>query len=230
MSKVINVDQVKLSKVSVDIQVIRVGSKQMTLAVFEQLVRESLIDWETLQLRGIPWGWVNRHNKECGTTNHLHIIWQAGNHLLRDDVYQRSEIPQEIESRKQVKKALADAAAVYFLEHEHEAEDENGFWKHQRKMLLKEGYVYIRFNKVNFFAFTYEFDVLMAVRRFLLNKNERSRNEVKIILRNKYKKDPNFQELLERVKSAAYKNIQVRQKWEEIYTSLKNLPQLFIAV
>lgn len=228
VGKVIDVDQAKLSKVSVDIQVVRVGGKQMTLAVFRQLVHEPLIDWKTLQLRGVPWGWVNYH-KDCRFGKHLHIIWQAGNRLLRSDVYQDhifSKVPQWTESCRRAEEFIADTAAVRFLRRG----DEAGFWQELREKLERNGTIDCRLGRINFFVHPEKFTVLQAVKNFLWRKEERWRIEAEATLRNKYGKVPDFEELWERVQVAVGEAERVLQKWEEFYASLESLPQLFIAV
>lgn len=52
------ISDISISTASVDIQVMRVGAKQMTLAVFRQLQRQDIFD-ESGELLAVPWGWVN---------------------------------------------------------------------------------------------------------------------------------------------------------------------------
>jgi hypothetical protein len=47
-----------ITTATVDIQVIRIGTKQMTLAVFRQLPRKDIFDLSG-NLLADPWGWVN---------------------------------------------------------------------------------------------------------------------------------------------------------------------------
>ena len=54
----IRVDDVRVSTVTVEIQVIRIGTKQMTLAVFRQLPSKNIFGIDG-NLRAAPWGWVN---------------------------------------------------------------------------------------------------------------------------------------------------------------------------
>lgn len=229
MSKVIAADQAKVSTVSVDIQVVRVGNKQMTLAVFKQLVRKPLIDWNTVQLRGIPWGWVNYH-KDCISADHLHVIWQDGNRLLRNDVYQYYiyKTSQWEEIRSRAKEALADAAAVHFLQRE--PEDGTGFWREFREKLKQNGLIECRLGGVDLSVSPGEFTVLQAVKEFLWRKEERWRSEAEVRLRDKYGEVPDFQELWEKVQNAVGEAEQILDKWDKLYSSLKSLPQLFIAV
>ena len=56
--KLVSVDNVTISTATVDIQVMRIGSKQMTLAVFRQLQRKDIFD-ECGKLLAPPWGWMN---------------------------------------------------------------------------------------------------------------------------------------------------------------------------
>lgn len=77
----INVEQASIKTASVEIKVVTINGKQMTLSVFRQLENEDIIDPETLQLKGIPWGrvnyWWGDERGEC------HIIWQKNGKLRR---------------------------------------------------------------------------------------------------------------------------------------------------
>jgi hypothetical protein len=53
-----HVTDITISTATVDIQVMRIGTKQMTLAVFRQLPEKDIFDcWGNLLAP--PWGWVN---------------------------------------------------------------------------------------------------------------------------------------------------------------------------
>lgn len=60
MKEPISVNGAQITTVTVDIEVIRIGSKQMTLAVFRQLQNKDIFD-DDGNLVAPPWGWVN-HN------------------------------------------------------------------------------------------------------------------------------------------------------------------------
>ncbi len=107
--KSITITDASIKQVSIEVKVIKIDNKQMTLAVFRQLPEERLIDHLTGKLRGIPWGRVNYH-VECSDAvpvltyghevidkvfqekgrkhvdPHLHIVWQKGNELRRSIV------------------------------------------------------------------------------------------------------------------------------------------------
>lgn len=71
---------------TIAVRSLTLNSKQVTLSVFRQLIKEDLIDAETEQLRGVPWGTVNYFWGDC-KDNHLHIVWQKGEELRRACVY-----------------------------------------------------------------------------------------------------------------------------------------------
>jgi hypothetical protein len=82
---------------SVNIQTLRVGKKQVTMGLFRQLPRDILLDPQTLQLRGVPWGHVNYwwDGDGSGSVYHtqassakLHVVWQLGDTLKRAIVHE----------------------------------------------------------------------------------------------------------------------------------------------
>jgi hypothetical protein len=79
---------------SVEIQTLRVGKKQVTMGMFRQLPRAVLLDYDTLQLHGVPWGHVNYwwdgdgSQSWLGQSGKLHVVWQLGDTLQRGIVYQ----------------------------------------------------------------------------------------------------------------------------------------------
>lgn len=80
-------EEVLIQQVSIDVKVIRIGKKQMTLSVFRQLEENSIINTDTKELEGVAWGKVNYHNNCIAGFTHIHIIWQRENQLWQDTVY-----------------------------------------------------------------------------------------------------------------------------------------------
>jgi hypothetical protein len=80
--RVINVRDAQIKTAKVEIKSLTVSGKQVTMGVFRQLIKEPVIDPETFELRGLPWGTVNYFPKPC-TPNHLHVVWQKGTELRR---------------------------------------------------------------------------------------------------------------------------------------------------
>lgn len=82
------VEEASVRTASVEIRALTVDKKQMTLAVFRQLIEEPLFDLETFALRGQAWGSVNYHPvpKICPHGSHRHVVWQLGRELRRATV------------------------------------------------------------------------------------------------------------------------------------------------
>lgn len=74
------ITNVTISTVTVDIQTIRVGNKQMTLSIFRQLPRKSIID-DHGNLIELPWGWVN-YDHDGGTP----FVYNHHGTLYRSDI------------------------------------------------------------------------------------------------------------------------------------------------
>jgi len=84
--KIITTEDVSINTATIEVKVMKIGNRQVTLAVFRQLRTESIIDHKTGALRGIPWGKVNYHvgcEIAGAGTSHIHIVWQKGGELRR---------------------------------------------------------------------------------------------------------------------------------------------------
>lgn len=74
---------------SVTVQVLTIGKRQVTQALYRQLVDENVIDQDTGNLKGEVWGWVNMHVGECNEKKpHLHVIWERDGSLRRACSYE----------------------------------------------------------------------------------------------------------------------------------------------
>lgn len=84
----IAVSDAHLKTAVVEIKSLVVSGKQMTLAVFRQIERECLIDYDTGKFEGLPWGTVNYCPDEACKylSSHLHVVWQKGGELRRATV------------------------------------------------------------------------------------------------------------------------------------------------
>jgi hypothetical protein len=89
-NRILTSNEASIQTATVDVKVIRIGQRQMTLSVFRQLKKEALIDWDVdervYQLRGQPWGLVNYCPGCCKQYEHLHVVWQKDNELRRASV------------------------------------------------------------------------------------------------------------------------------------------------
>lgn len=89
--KLVSVDEVSISKLSVEIKTVSVGRRQMSMALFRQLPRAPLIDLDDgdLRLNGMPWGRVNYHWDRCcypDERTHIHVLWQRDTTLIQSAV------------------------------------------------------------------------------------------------------------------------------------------------
>lgn len=99
MSNALTTDRVSIERATVELQVIRVGGKQMTQAVFDQLPVETLeyladVTWlegtqsprmYSLKPRGVVqfWGWISRPGPFKHTRQQWLIAVTARNRLVR---------------------------------------------------------------------------------------------------------------------------------------------------
>jgi hypothetical protein len=98
---VLHVEDALVATVSVDVRVLRIGKKQMTLAVFRQLADEypvTLDEQAQLVWRGRLWGWVNYHTKECPNQAHRHVVWQKEGEL-RSAMVEKDLAGSELDQR-----------------------------------------------------------------------------------------------------------------------------------
>lgn len=86
--QIITTSDVSINTASIEVKVMKIGNRQVTLAVFRQLPDEQIINPKTGMIEGIAWGKVNYHPDECEeASEHLHVVWQKGNELRRATVY-----------------------------------------------------------------------------------------------------------------------------------------------
>src|SRR5258707_3932356 len=84
MGKVIKIRDAQIRTVSMEIKSMTIDDRQVTLALFRQLIEEDLIS-RAGTLNGLPWGFVNYHPGKCADSKleHWHIVWQKGDELRR---------------------------------------------------------------------------------------------------------------------------------------------------
>lgn len=92
--KKINIEDAKIKTATITINAVSVSKKQMTLAVFRQIQVENIIDENTYQLRGLPWGLVNYYGKNdlenlddgyygAFGGKPIHVLWQKKDEFRR---------------------------------------------------------------------------------------------------------------------------------------------------
>ncbi len=82
--RILTTEDVTITTLSIEVKVMKIGKRQVTLAVFRQLPDEPIIHPDTGNLKGIPWGRVNYHvDCEHMPTSHFHVVWQKDTELRR---------------------------------------------------------------------------------------------------------------------------------------------------
>jgi hypothetical protein len=96
LERILTTKEATVQTVQVEIQTLRVSKKQVTMGLFRQLPYERLVDPETVQLCGVPWGHVNywwegdgRNDLWMHNSHRLHVVWQLGETLRRAVVYEK---------------------------------------------------------------------------------------------------------------------------------------------
>jgi hypothetical protein len=99
---------------SVTIQTLRIGPKKLTAAFYRQLDAQAIIDPNTGELRGRPWGRVNLHTAACKKRftrgAHVHVVWQndAGELRRAEGCIPAPIVPTHARSRDLLTLLLAD--------------------------------------------------------------------------------------------------------------------------
>jgi hypothetical protein len=77
--KLLLVHNAEVNTASISIRTLQIEGKQVTLAVFRQLLVEDIVSKEP-SLRGVGWGHVNYLLDGC---DGIHLVWQKGSELRR---------------------------------------------------------------------------------------------------------------------------------------------------
>jgi hypothetical protein len=109
---------------TVEIKSLTVTGRQVTLSVFRQLQREDIIDRDTGELRGQPWGRVNYAWNDCGWSpyrdgdvGHQHVVWQLGEELRRACVETKPTHIAGRSSRRKADELLSNVLAYQTVKH-----------------------------------------------------------------------------------------------------------------
>lgn len=70
---------------SIDVKIMRIDKKQVTLSVFRQLDEESIFHVDG-SLRGIPWGRVRYRWSDNKAGTDYHVVWQDGETIKRSPI------------------------------------------------------------------------------------------------------------------------------------------------
>lgn len=90
---VLNATETTITTASVTIRTLRVGTKQLTQAVFRQLPTRDLVDEDTLKILGTVWGWVNYNPDPIW--NGRQFVAQFGEELCRCPLHLEKPIQEK---------------------------------------------------------------------------------------------------------------------------------------
>lgn len=105
---------VEVIALPITISTVTIDGKRISPSVFKQIAVESLIDEESGELRGIPIGWINVHQKDCPEHHHLHILWVHEHALRLATVAGPSKSERYLEKKRQslsLRRQLTDLLA-----------------------------------------------------------------------------------------------------------------------
>jgi hypothetical protein len=86
-AKPLMVHNAELSTASISVRILQIEGKQVTLAVFRQLLEEHIVD-ENCNLKGTPWGHVNYLLDDTANfRGAINLLWQKGTELRRCILY-----------------------------------------------------------------------------------------------------------------------------------------------
>lgn len=92
----LTVETAEITTATIEIKTLTVRDRQVTLALFRQLLTAPLVT-EDGDLLGTPWGKVNYHPDKCShDAEHLHVVWQTGPELRRATVWRRDHFPSDV--------------------------------------------------------------------------------------------------------------------------------------
>ncbi len=69
------VERADIKTCCIEVRVVKIDRKQMTIAVFKQIPDRLIADPETLELRGTPWGLIHH--------NGVYVLWQQDDTLRK---------------------------------------------------------------------------------------------------------------------------------------------------
>jgi hypothetical protein len=113
--------QVEVVALPITISTLMIDGKRLSASIWKQIAVEPLLDEESGELRGMPLGWVNVHQKECPIAFHLHVLWMRENALrlatvagpTESERYQTKK-RQSLSLRRQLTELLAYTLGVKF--------------------------------------------------------------------------------------------------------------------
>lgn len=200
----ISVNDVQIKGLTVEVKSLVVGRKQLTLSLMRQFIEEPIIDEEAMLLRGVPWGFINYFwgdDKDKTPENFIHLIWQKGDEL------RRCVLEKKYPSYKKEQEYRSSGQAI------------NTWMTRIKEEQAKIRELEIRINKIN----SNPEDWHYYNKEDLIHDKEQAKE--KII---EFEKD--VREWAESREQIEYFFKYLLSKYQQLITSMKDLPHFFIAV
>lgn len=109
----ISVEQAFINTATIEIKALTVNGRQVTQALFKQLLNEPVVAWDTGEFLGTVWGRVNYFWGDCKAADHLHVVWQLGDQLRRSCVWGKPRFDPWWESREKAQLNLHKYAHLF---------------------------------------------------------------------------------------------------------------------
>lgn len=105
---ILTAETVEVSTLSIQVKIMTIGKRQVTLAVFRQLPQSNYLQLRDndymddqrmppyLLQEGHEWGIVNYCPSDCITGEHIHLIWSDSMRLFRDAISKAPPIPSSL--------------------------------------------------------------------------------------------------------------------------------------
>ena len=226
----ITTHEASIKTATVEVKALTISGKQVTQSVFRQLQEEDLLNPETGQLNGVPWGRVNYYWGRC-EPSHLHVVWQKGGELRRSCVFESFRDRQRVASlsdvylRQVVHPLLATARRIEVLRFMRAVLDDKIC---RQEELVKRSFVFLGRSCDLFDDFDGEWTLLndyLEAKRIWNLKQEAPARKAKIqtyLDLNDYSPE-DLSEFKRQVS-------EFESQWQETYTAVASTEQLFIAV
>lgn len=218
----------------VEVKALTIEGKQVTLAVFRQMIEEDLINHDSLEFIGIPWGKVNYHPDKCSGNDHIHIVWQ------KDDLLRRSKISVcHLQNKINTLESLLTSYKIIYL-------IKRSFDNEFLEVEYTRGYLTCQAFGWQFYLYRIDAGLDETVKNYFDNRKnyiarpddfwekylKQSKEKLIEFLKQNYDYffDQEEYELQEIIDNYSRNIEQIKKRWKEIYDNLSKLDQLFIAV
>jgi len=236
LSNSIYVSEAKVATAAIEIQTLTVKNRKVTQALFKQIQVETLVN-DDLTLNGVPWGWVNYL---CDYAGDINVVWQKDNELRRCVIKEKLHINKHSDAyltklddydeavRDFLNKMLNTTGREWRRGTGHRSSQNCPFADHEiynsdTRLGLKNDWLNDKEHEVNLMARDLketgsateeDYDKLFSRYRV---------NLVEYLI--KHFKDQKFQ-----AKQDYFEGQRTEARYADLYSNLKSLPQLFIAM